>query len=495
VYTSGCDFKPSLVTEGTVHKLNWWKSACAASVLCVTAAITLQAQTFNTLVYFNGADGSYATASLVQGPDGAFYGTTTSGGTNGAGNVFRMTAQGELTTLYSFCSQPNCADGVSPWAGLTLGTDGNFYGTTWGGGTVRCTHGCGTVFKITPGGALTTLHTFVGTDGQYPYAGLAEGLDGNFYGATEINGAHGWGTIFKITPDGKLTTLYSFCSQPNCADGASPWGALALGPGGDFYGTTVSGGREPGDGTVFRVTPEGVLTTLHKFCVLTNCADGAYPRVGLVLGPDGNFYGTTASGGANQYYGTVFKIDRAGELTTLYSFCSQPDCRDGNVPYAALALGTDGNFYGTTYEGGDYGWGTVFNVTPGGTLTTLHSFDHSDGNYPDGGLFQGTNGIFYGATSQGAPSNNGTIYSLMMGLSPFIEAVPAAGRVGTPVLILGAGLIGASSVTFNGAAASFTVESASAIRTNVPTGATSGPIQVVTPGGTLTSNVSFQVEP
>lgn len=196
-----------------------------------------------------------------------------------------------------------------------------------------------------------TLHSFGGTDGVYSSAALVQATDGNLYGTTANGGANGDGTIFRITPSGTLTTIYSFCSQPGCADGLEPYGVLIQATTGDLYGTTSHGGTA-NSGTVFRITPSGTLTTLYTFCSQSNCVDGANPYGGLVQAIDGNLYGTTSHGGTLGV-GTVFKITPSGTLTMLYSFCSQNNCMDGIQPYAALVQATDGNFYGTTFYGGD----------------------------------------------------------------------------------------------------------------------------------------------
>jgi len=203
------------------------------------------------------------------------------------------------------------------------------------------------------------LADFDGTDGSGPGADLQavmQGPDGNLYGAAEGGGAYNNGVIFKLTPEGTLTTLYSFCPQPDCADGQYP-GTPVLGPDGAFYGTTGYYGAFNA-GTFFRLTLEGELTTLYNF------PNGSYNR-GITLGIDGNFYGTTASGGANGQ-GTVFKVTPDGHLTTLYSFCSQPNCNDGSSPGAPVIQGADGNLYGTCQFGGPTNAGTVFSVRPTG---------------------------------------------------------------------------------------------------------------------------------
>jgi len=235
-----------------------------------------------------------------------------------------------------------------------------------------------------PAQTFTTLFSFGGTKGEYPYIApwLVQATNGYLYGTTEGGGANYGGTVFKITPSGTLTTLYSFCPKGNCADGADPLAGLVQATNGDFYGTTGGGG--PG-GTVFKITPSGTLTTLYWFCSQTNCTDGNNPESGLVQATNGDIYGTTYDGGANGDYGTVFRITPGGTLTTLYSFCSQPNCTDGGGPEAGLVQGTDGNLYGTTVYGGANGAGTVFRITPSGTLTTLHSFDGADGAGPSFG--------------------------------------------------------------------------------------------------------------
>ncbi len=200
-----------------------------------------------------------------------------------------------LTTLHSFGG----GDGAYPYAGLVQASDRNFYGTTRdGGASGNCIDKCGTVFKITPNGTLTTLHSFGGGDGAYPEAGLVQASDGNFYGTTEFGGVNNYGTVFKITPNGTLTTLHSFGG----GDGAYPEAGLVQASDGNFYGTTTRGGANY-YGTVFRITPDGTLTTLHNF----GYGDGAYPYAGLVQASDGNFYGTTLNGGAYGD-GTVFRL-------------------------------------------------------------------------------------------------------------------------------------------------------------------------------------------
>ena len=446
--------------------------------------------TFTLLHSFDGTDGQSPYAGLVQGTDDNFYGTTELGGADDNGTVFKITPSGILTTLHSLNSLPA--------AGLVQAIDGNFYGTTLYGGTV----GDGTVFRITPEGALTTLYNFCSqgggdcTDGREPVGGLVQGIDGNFYGTTLLGGANscagaGCGTVFRITLGGTLTTLHSF----DGTDGEYPYAGLVQGTDGNFYGTTQSGGAH-GYGTAFKTTPGATLTTLHSF----DGTDGECPYAGLVQGTDGNFYGTTQSGGAHGY-GTVFNIRPTPPytLTTFYNFCSQggSNCTDGRGPNG-LIQATDGRLYGTTQFGGANschaeGCGTVFGITPGGTLTTLHSFDYTDGYYSTAGLVQDTNGKFYGTASSGGAHEVGTVFSLSVGIGPFVKTLPAFGKMGTPVHLLGTNLTGTTSVTFNEKPATFTVVSKTLIFTNVPAGATTGTVQVVTPSGTLSSNVPFTV--
>jgi len=369
------------------------------------------------LYSFNGPDGGNSSAPLIQGPNGNFYGTTAYGGTNGQGEIFSLTANGTLSILASFTDYLN---GSYPQAGLVQGADGNFYGTTSGGGA----YDYGTVFKITPTGTLTTLHSFDYSDGYSPVAGLVQGADGNFYGTTEYGGYGYYGTVFKITTNGALTTLLSFDNS----NGGDPEAVLVQGADGNFYGTTSAGGTD-GYGTVFKMKTNGALTTLLSF----NYSDGAYPYAGLAQGPNGYFYGATSGGGTNGF-GTLFKMTTNGALTSLLSF----DYSNGAYPYAALVQGADGNFYGTTESGGTNGDGTVFKMTPNGTFSSLFSFEATNGLYPQAALLQASDGNFYSTTTYGGvgfdasyQSGNGTVFRLLgaPAAPPLISAQPLSQTV------------------------------------------------------------------
>jgi uncharacterized repeat protein (TIGR03803 family) len=463
-------------------------------LLCATGAIASQAQTFTTLLNFDGTNGSDSLAGLVQGTDGNLYGTTLLGGQSPfcltCGTLFRVSKTGNLIT-HTFCAEVGCTDGRSPYAGLLQATDGNFYGVTSSGGAT----GYGTVFKMTPAGEFTTLHSFDLRDGATPLVAPIEGTDGNLYGTTvggRSGGSCACGVFFRITRGGDFTVLHSFDLSTSVANGL-------VQAGGYFYGTTAAGGTHH-SGTVFRITKDGTLTTLRSFCSQRNCADGANPEAPMVLATDGNFYGTTLHGGANKS-GTVFKI-AGGKLTTLYTFCSLPLCVDGQLPSGTLVQATDGSFYETTSDGGtSNGGGTVFQITPEGTLTTLHNFNLTDdGHAPSGGLLQDTDGKFYGTTAKGGTSGNcpfgcGTVFSLDIGLGPFVSLLRYSGTVGSPMGILGQGFTGTTNVSVNGTAATFTVVSDTYLTAKVPDGATTGFVTVTTPSGTLTSNQVFRVRP
>ena len=368
-------------------------------------------------------DGAFPVGWLVQAADGNLYGTT-SGGSSSAGTIFKISPNSPytLSTIYNFCSQLNCADGTNPSAGLIQATDGSFYGTTAGGG-----NGYGTVFKFAQQNGiwtLTTLHSFDFTDGSQPLAPLVQATDGNFYGITTYGGNNfgpncnpsGCGTVFKMTPEGALTTLHLFC-QGNCTDGLSPYHAgLVQATDGSLYGTTYLGGGSNGngDGTVFQITTGGTLTTLHTF----HFTDGKEPQAGLIQATDGNLYGTTAYAGPNGGAGTVFEITPAGTLNVLYTFCSQNNCLDGESPQAGLVQGTDGNFYGTTTSGGADGYGTVFSLTPltlistttalnsapnpsnlGESVTMTATVTAQNGSLPTGTVNFSSNGVSIGSAA------------------------------------------------------------------------------------------------
>lgn len=457
------------------------------------------AQIFKKLAKFDGNDGKNPQFGVVQGPDGNFYGTTWYGGGNGgSGAVFRISPNGTLALLHGF----NGSDGFQVGA-LTLASDGNFYGMTYEGGT----RNSGTVFKINTKGELTTVHNFAYFDGAAPYGPLIQGVDGNLYGTTVGGGSgtqcggFGCGTIFRMTLSGTLTTLYTFCLQTGCPDGAVPEGGLVQAKDGSFYGVTVGGGGgvgcSGGCGTVFNTTRNGGLTTLYRFCQQAGCPDGSSPTAKLTRASDGNFYGTTTGGDANGDYGTIFRLTPDGDLTTIHSF----NDIDGAFIYAPLVQATDGYLYGVALQGGDVscnppdGCGTIFQTDEEGTVNVLHVFEGTDGYSPFGGLIQATSGIFYGTTySGGGPkSDAGTVFGLSMGLEPFVSLPRDFGKVGAVEGILGQGLTGTTDVSFNGVPATFTVKSASLILATVPPGATTGLVTVTTSGGTLTSNVPFYV--
>ncbi|MGA2353189.1 MAG: choice-of-anchor tandem repeat GloVer-containing protein [Terriglobales bacterium] len=465
--------------------------------------IASPAQTLTTLHSFDNTDGAVP-ERLVQATSGKLYGTAGEGGASGDGTIFTITTSDKLKTLLSL----DGTDGANPY-GLPLvqATNGDFYGTLQAGGAYPALcggYGCGTVFKITASGKITTLYNFCSqdncTDGADPLTGLVQATNGDFYGTTNSGGANcvadgGCGTIFKITASGTLATVYSFCSQSNCTDGAYPTSGPIQGSDGNFYGTANTGGAY-GYGTVYQLTQSGTLTTLLSF----DNTNGNGPR-NLIQASNGNLYGSTHYGGTSTACtngcGVVFSMTLNGTQLDVYSF----DNTDGFNPSTPVQA-TDENFYGTTH-GGAYGEGTIYELTAGGTLTTLYNFCAKTG-CPDGatpaGLMQDTNGNFYGTTYAGGTSDAcsggcGTIYSFSVGLGPFVETQTTSGKVGAAVKILGTNLTGATSVTFNGTEAVFKVVSSSEISAKVPKGATSGEVQVVTPGGTLDSNQEFQVIP
>jgi len=458
--------------------------------------------TFTSLASFDESNGAYpGGATLIQATDGNFYGTVGKGGVNGDGTAFKITPSGALSTLYSFCSLANCTDGSIPGGGLIQGTDGNFYGVTVFGGAF----GYGTVYKMTADGLVTTLHSFANAgDGVNPVGALVQS-NGSFYGITQYYtaAANEQGTVYRITPAGVLTTLYYFCSQSNCADGTFPAQGLIVASDGNLYGETTEGGAAGscqqasyGCGTVYRLTPSGTLTSLHSFAGYPQEGEG--PGGGLVQARDMNLYGTSFEGGTNNT-GTAFRITTGGVFSTIYNFCPQyvhnSQCPYGRSPYGGLVQATDGKLYGATNAGGTRGdYGTLYKLTTQGTFTVQHSFDSTDGAYPSNAdLVQGTDGSFYGVTQNGGSTGVGTGFNLSVGLAPFIETQTASGKAGSQVVILGTNLSGATAVSFNGTAAAFTVISSSEIKATVPQGAASGLVVVTTSSATLTSNKTFRV--
>jgi uncharacterized repeat protein (TIGR03803 family) len=418
---------------------------------------------------------------FAQGRDGNLYSTTQTGGMINCGAAFQFTPAGKMNPLYSFM---NKNDGCFPNGGLTLGTDGSFYGTTSAGGSV----GAGTVFKITSGGAFTLLHTFNGTTEGVPAdVPPIQGLDGNYYGTTSDGGLEVFGTVYKMTPSGVLTVLYTF---PGTSGLAYPM-AVTLGTDGNFYGTALGGGVNKFGG-VFKISPQGNLTVLHSF---SGTPDGQTPKGAIIQASDGNFYGTTEAGGANGF-GSIYKMTPSGALTIIHSFNED---QFGLHPLAGLVQATDGKFYGAAASLGSFG--VIFQITSNGTYAVLVSLTNvagaDPGANPQVSLFQHTNGTLYGDTYGGGSQIEGVVYSLGMGLGPFVSFVGPLfeGKVGKTIEILGQGFTGTTKVSFNGTSASFTVVSDTYMTASVPTGATTGFVTVTTPGGSRKSNRRFLVMP
>jgi uncharacterized repeat protein (TIGR03803 family) len=366
-----------------------------------------------TLYSFDGdGNGNYPNGSnpfaLVPGNNGEFYGATSNGGLNNYGTIFELSPDGSnFTSLVSF---DNTTMGATP-NDFTLASDGNFYGTTLTGGT----GGDGTLFQMMPDGTLTTLFSFAGDELGGNPSGVGQVGDGNLYGTTTAGGANGAGTVFTLAPGGALATLADFPAQAGFADGTGslPYSATSTltGLDGNTYGVTMFGGNfDDSAGSVFVETPDGTVTTLYSFDSDGdwNYPNGSNPYV-LLQTPDGNLYGATSGGGADGY-GTIFEVAPDGSaFTTLVNFDSTDN---GSYPNT-LILASDGNFYGTTSNGGPSDSGTVFEMTPDGTLTTLFTFS-GDGNgaYPVS-LVQGDDGNFYGTTTGGGANGSGTLFQLM----------------------------------------------------------------------------------
>ena len=429
----------------------------------------------------NNTTGLSNTSQVAQGLDGNIYMTDQLDGEYGLGSVFNISPAGDPTTLYSFCEEGGaCATtGALPFGGVTMGSDGNFYGTVQNGGT----YGFGQVFKLTSKGVRTTVYNFTGAnpgDGgpsEYPVF-LAS--DGDLWGVQ----TNGCGGVFKLTLKGAISS-YPF----DCTNGSNP-NLPTEGSDGNFYGTTARGGDAScgGCGVAYKATTGGKITVLYTFT--DSSTDGAYPQGVLVEGPDGNYWGVT-----QQPYGVIFKISPAGEFTQVHAFAGPPN--DGDFPYVGLTLGSDGNFYGTTGGGGSDNAGTIFRVSPGGDYSVLYSFVASaagPGFGPCTVMFQNTNGTFYGNTC-GNSLGGSYFYSLDMGLAPFVHTVSQSGEVGATIEFLGQDFTGTTEVEFGGASATFKVVSDTELTAVVPTAAVTGLVSVVTSTGTLTATSKFKVLP
>jgi uncharacterized repeat protein (TIGR03803 family) len=352
-------------------------------------------------------DGGFPKGSLTQHTDGSFYGMMQSGGSIGYGTVFKITSGGTYTVLKNL--DVTVTGGNAQGSLVRNSTDGNFYGMTSFGG--RGGSGLGTIFKITPTGTLSVLVQFPETGkGISPAASVVQATDGNFYGMTSQGGIADNGTVFKFC----TSTFSNIKSFDGATTGSNPQGGLVQAPDGNFYGATQLGGTY-GYGTIFKISPGGSLSVLWN---LDNTNDGAYPSGSLVRGTDGNLYGTASSGGTNGS-GTIFKITPSGSVFTILRHLE--NATTGGSPYGSLVRGKDNNFYGITYQGGTIGFGTIFKITPTGTLTVIKNMDNTNGGYSyNNSLIQGSDGNFYGMTQGGGATGRGVIFKIAPGGNPYI---------------------------------------------------------------------------
>jgi uncharacterized repeat protein (TIGR03803 family) len=417
--------------------------------------------------------------AIAQGRDGNLYSTSTYGGTNSIGTMFKVTPSGTLGVVYNFDFDP----GDYPFSGVTLGTDGNFYGTTQYNG-----EGPGSAYKVTPAGVATTLHLFGNTgDGACPRSAPIEDTNGDFYGTTTtVCGGGSQSTVYKLTSSGTLTTLYTW------TDGSNVGAPLVQGADGNFYGINNTGGD--GYGYIFRMTTSGALTVLHKF----TGADGSQVDGGpaLIQASDGNFYGTSFTGGSANA-GVIFKITPSGTYTVLHNLNGTSD---GGEPGNALVQATDGKLYGVAYAGGSSNLGTIFRITTGGTYSVLFNFGGSNGANPESPLRQNTNGVLFGDTAAGGDlslcsgTGCGVFYSLSIGAKPFVSLVSTTGKVGSKIGILGQGFGVSSVVKFNGVKATTVARTGTTfLLATVPAGASDGKVTVTTGKTVLTSLQTFIV--
>ena len=406
-------------THGSARSKVSVRAMCLCVSICIGSAAIAQTPpptAFKVIHAFGVTENALPTGWLTQAQDGTLFGVSTGGGTFGQGAIFTLSTTGQYAVIHSFGSASPAAqspDGRYPSSGLALAPDGNLYGTTPQSGA----NDGGTAFRITPAGAFTTLVAFGGGNaaGTEPLAPLALGSDGNFYGTTYAS-PNGAGAVFRLSPGGAITVLHEFASDGS--EGEQATGAIARTADGSVYGTTSIGGfnQTEGDGTVFKIDPNGVFSILYFFpYTATNAISGLTPSA------DGTFYGITLV--APFYSGEAFSITPVGTFSVLHNFGCSCGTPDGSEPVGSLTLASDGYFYGVTAYGGTSNHGTIFRMTPAGEVTPLHSFSGADGDDPAGGVIEGLDGRFYGMTS-GVFTHIATIYSLT--LPPFVAPASAA---------------------------------------------------------------------
>ncbi len=410
----------------------------------------------------------------AQGRNGLLYGVLGNGSDNNPGTIFDFSAQGATSTIYV---APISA-GYGQMTSLSLGTDGSFYGAVEEA-TVIGTGSYGNLFKVTPGGTFTVLHYFNGgSDGGFPFGAPIEASDGNFYGVT-LGGCCLLSTVYKYTPKGEFSAIFTF---------SSPQGSSANyvieGFDGDLYVTCGLGGASR-NGTIVRLTKGGKLVSIYSFPGGTG---GSEPG-GLVAASDGNYYGSTLYGG-NQNHGTIFRMTPQGAVTVTHTFNST---NGGSYYPGFLIQATDGYLYTVNARGGTFGNGAFIRVSTQGDYSEIYSFPTSVASQPNYNM-QATNGLIYGTAVTGGTYDAGAIYSVNERLDPFVAFVVPVGKSGESAQILGQGLTGTNSVTFNGVpATSFDVKSDTFMTAAVPDGATTGKVVVTTPSGKLISNVNFRI--
>jgi uncharacterized repeat protein (TIGR03803 family) len=379
--------------------------------------------------------GTSPRGELLVANDGNFYVALSTGGTASVGAIMRITPDGTAVVMHEFKSDGT--EGFTPYAGMIQASDGALYGTTFYGGTKSV----GAVYKLTLDGTFTNLYSFTNASqgGYNPYAALVQGPDGALYGTTLHGGTANQGTVFRITTDGTLTVLLSF-TGPN---GGNPEGQLVVGADGALYGTTMTGG-DADRGTLYKITTSGTYTLLYSFTALSSVnskgqstnAVGANPRAGLTLGSDGNFYGTTYQGGPSGL-GTVFQATPVGAVTLVHEFKGAPT--DGSNPVSAVTRLADGTLYGTTLGGGYSGAGVAWRISAAGNYQLLNSFANGavDTVSPYTGLVP-VGGVLYGlafGSAGGTVPNYGALYKIDEGTGGM---PPVSFSVSPESLVLGA---------------------------------------------------------